>query len=240
MAEPLRPLPPSFGRTRDALHRVAEELVAPARKPHNEIALTPKPGGFGTPPFEFEGERTRVRVDGTELVLEQGGAERRTQLESIAAGAELLGPELLPDGLPGDQEPLGLDPASAAALADFYAFSAALLDRFRDGLPAEAEPSSIILWPEHFDVAFEAGAEDRGQRANFGASPGDPDHAEPYLYVGPWTAPPEGELWNAAGFPGAELGYAELIDQRDQLATALDFLRTRQTALANLKRGQAR
>jgi hypothetical protein len=38
MAAALKPLPESFGATRNALHRVAGELVAPARKPHNEIA----------------------------------------------------------------------------------------------------------------------------------------------------------------------------------------------------------
>ena len=51
----LAPLPEAFAATREALHRVAEQIVAPARKPHNEIALTPTPGGFGTPPFEYEG-----------------------------------------------------------------------------------------------------------------------------------------------------------------------------------------
>ena len=48
-------------------------------------------------------------------------------------------------------------------------------------------------------------SEAAGQRANYGASPGDEDHAEPYVYVGPWTAEVDGELWNATGFTGAEL-----------------------------------
>src|SRR6266487_3811552 len=98
----LRPLPDSFAATRDALHRVAEELVAPARKPHNEIALRQTPGGFGTPPFELGGAPVQVRVEGAELVVERDGAQERAALDTIAAGAELLGPELLPDGLPGD------------------------------------------------------------------------------------------------------------------------------------------
>ena len=41
----LQPLPPSFAATAAALHRVAEEIVAPARKPDNEIALVATPGG---------------------------------------------------------------------------------------------------------------------------------------------------------------------------------------------------
>ena len=36
---PMRPLPEGFAAAVGALHRVAEEVVAPARKPDNEIAL---------------------------------------------------------------------------------------------------------------------------------------------------------------------------------------------------------
>jgi len=229
--ETLAPLPSGVAGTRESLHRVAEELVAPARKPHNEIALGPTPGGFGTPVFEFAGEPTRVRVDGDELVLEAGGSERRTRLESIAAGGELLGAGLLPDGVPDDDTPLAIDPAAAAALAAWYSFSAELLGGFAAALPAGAEPSPRILWPEHFDLAFEAGSEAAGARANYGASPGDEGHAEPYLYVGPWAPPPESELWNATGFPGAELGYADLTARGDPMRTGRDFLAARFDAL---------
>jgi hypothetical protein len=228
----LKPLPDDFPRTREALHRVAEELVAPARKPHNEIALTVTPGGFGTPPFDFDGATLQVRVDGTDLVVERDGEEDRTALTSIAAAALLLGPELLVDGMPADDEPLGIDPEAAGRLAEFYAFAHEALERARGALPADAESSPTVLWPEHFDVAYEAGAEKGGQRANYGASPGDADHAEPYLYVGPWTARPEGELWNATGFPGAELPYADLVAASDPRATAVEFFDTRARALA--------
>jgi hypothetical protein len=44
-------LPVAFPATVAALHRVAEQVVAPARKPEGEIALTTTPGGFGTPVF---------------------------------------------------------------------------------------------------------------------------------------------------------------------------------------------
>jgi hypothetical protein len=228
----LKPLPDDFPQSREALHRVAEELVAPARKPHNEIALTVTPGGFGTPPFEFDGATLQVRVEGTDLVLERDGGEGRTALTSIADAAALLGPELLVDGMPDDDGPLGIDPVAADRLAEFYAFASEALERARGALPAHAAPSTIILWPEHFDVACEAGSEEAGQRANYGASPGDADHAEPYLYVGPWTAPPESELWNATGFPGAELPYAGLVADSDPTATAVEFFGTRARALA--------
>jgi hypothetical protein len=67
--------------------------------------------------------------------------------------------------------------------------------------------------------------------ANYGFSPGDEQHAEPYAYVGPF-GPVEGELWNATGFPGAELTYAELLAAPEPRAAALEFFTTRKEALA--------
>ena len=232
MTVELQPLPQTFRATRDALHRVAEELVAPARKPHNEIALRQTPGGFGTPEFEFDGRRTQVRVEGVELVLARDGEEQRAELTSIATGGELLGPRLLPEGVPDDGSPLNLDPAAADRLADFYAFAAEALERLKSGLGPGDDPSDTNLWPEHFDIAFEAGPDAEGKRANYGASPGDDGHAEPYVYVGPWSASTEGDLWNATAFNGAELEYAELVAAGDPMATAVEFMRARHAALA--------
>ena len=232
MALELKPLPTSFAGTRDALHRVAEELVAPARKPHNEIALRQTPGGFGTPEFELGGRRLQVRVQGPDLVLERDGEEHRTALTSLAEAAELLGPKLLPDGLPDDRTPLRIDPEAAARLADLYSFAATVLERSRQEVHADARPSELNLWPEHFDIAYEAGDEDSGRRANYGASPGDTDHPEPYVYVGPWTAEVSGELWNAGAFNGAELSYAELLAADRPAAVALEFLRSHSESLA--------
>jgi hypothetical protein len=228
----LQPLPQTFATTREALHLVAERLVAPARKPHNEIALRATPGGFGTPPFELGDQRLEVRVEGAELIVERGDATERAPISDLASAARLLGPDLLVDGMPEDATPLEIDPEAAARLGAFYGFGARVLEAFRASLPAADEPSDINLWPEHFDIAFEAGAEATGTRANYGASPGDAEHSEPYLYVGPWAARPEGELWNATAFGGAELGYAELVAAADAEALALDFLRSRHVALA--------
>ena len=181
----MRPLPDGFAAAVGALHRVAEEVVAPARKPDNEIALAATPGGFGTPVFEWEGSLQQVRVEGASLVYER-------------------------------REPLDVDPEAAAALADWYAFGDDVL-RALGGEP--------ILWPEHFDIAIVIG------EANYGFSPGDEAHEEPYAYVGPFN-PVEGELWNATGFPGAELTYAELLAAPDPRAAALEFFTTRKEALA--------
>jgi hypothetical protein len=213
---PLLPLPPTFAATVAALHSVAERIVAPARKPDNEIALEATPGGFGTPVFEHDGVRQQVRVDGVDLVRTADGDERRTELTTLEAARRLVA-DLVPEALNG--EPLGVDREAAARLADWHAFGAAILAEIADGSP-------VRLWPEHFDVAIELG------EANYGFSPGDEEHPEPYAYVGPWTAEVSGELWQANGFRGAELTYAELLAAPDQRAAALDFLTSRKEALA--------
>ncbi len=227
----LQLLPESYADTRTALHRVAEEVVAPARKPHNEIALTVTPGGFGTPEFEYDGRRMQVRVDGNEIVVVTDDVETRCVIRTIAHAAATVGEELFPDGLPNDDEDLGVDVEAAAALGAFYDFADSVLQAFKDTLGSEADASGTNLWPEHFDVAFEAGSETQGRRANYGASPGDETHPEPYLYVGPWSAEVSGELWNAAGFDGAELSYAELLAAENPAAVAVEFLELRHAAL---------
>jgi hypothetical protein len=230
----LKPLPETYAATRQALHRVAEEVVAPARKPHNEIALTVTPGGFGTPQFEHDGRRLQVRVDGAEIVVVTDDCETRSRIKSIADAAATVGEELFPDGPPDDGEDLGVDEEAAERLGEFYDFADSVLQAFKDTLGEDADASSTNLWPEHFDVAFEAGAEADGGRANYGASPGDETHPEPYLYVGPWTAEVSGELWNAGGFNGAELGYAELLAESDPAAAALEFFESRHEALERI------
>jgi hypothetical protein len=225
----LLPLSPTFAATRSALHRVAEEIVAPARKPDNEVALKAISGGFGTPWFERDGRRQRVRVDGAELVHEIEGDSLRAPLDSLRIAGELV-PSLLADP-PRSDEPLNIDLEAAQALARWYALG----DRVLEQLIAEAgvadEPSPVHLWPEHFDIAIELGSEGAGVRANYGFSPGDDDHAEPYAYVGPWSAEVDGDLWRGRGFRGAEFDYSELLAAEDPVAAALDFCRKRREAL---------
>ncbi|MDX6583463.1 MAG: hypothetical protein QOI10_2647 [Solirubrobacterales bacterium] len=229
----LAPLPDSFVETRLALHRVAEQVVAPARKPHNEIALTRTPGGFGTPPFEHDGRSLQVRVDGAELVVDEDGAERRAAIESIAEAAELVGADLYPDGLPGDTTALAIDAAAAERLAEFYAFGQRSLEALIATVSPADEASAINLWPEHFDLAIEAGPESLGRRANYGASPGDPLHPQPYVYVGPWQPQTRGGLWNATAFDGAEVDYADLVSADDPEQLLADFFAVRREALAD-------
>jgi hypothetical protein len=214
----LGPLPATFTTTVAALHRVAEQIVAPARKPDNEIALAATPGGFGTPEFDHAGRRQQVRVEGAELVHRSGDAEHRRALTTLEDARRLVA-ELVP-GEPLSAAALDVDPVAAARLGDWYAFGAAIL-----GELADATATPVRLWPEHFDIAIELG------EANYGFSPGDDDHGEPYAYVGPWTADVSGELWRATGFRGAELSYSELLAAPDQRAAALEFFATRRDAL---------
>jgi hypothetical protein len=170
--------------TRLALHALAEHVISPLRvqATGNEIALEPRPGGFGTPDLPDGGW---VGISGTDVVRADG---ERQPIASLRAAARFIGldaAERLGD------EPLAVDPAAAALLAQVWADGWADLGALRPG--AERH-----LWPEHFDVAIEL------DEVTYGVSPGDEHHAEPYAYVAPWSAPAPSDFWNATGFTGAE------------------------------------
>lgn len=204
----LEPLPPAFSETRRALHMVAEAVVAPARRPENEISLRYTRGGFGTPFFEQGGLDCQLRVAHGELVRQRGREETTEPL------------------------PREVDSDATAALGDFFGFACSVLEQLRADEAVDGPSCLVVLWPEHFDMAMDIGDEDRGTRATFGASPGDEHHEEPYLYVSPSRSElASGELWNATGFSGAELGYSELLAAGDQRRAGLDFMRERYRAI---------
>ncbi|MEZ5156346.1 MAG: hypothetical protein R2718_09575 [Solirubrobacterales bacterium] len=210
---PLGPLPAGFPEARLALHRVAEDVLKPKRELEtgNEIALRFTPGGFGTPPWDAglaSGVAGEARVEGTDLVIVTGAEVARTPLADPA-----------------------ISPEAVAAVADWFAFGTVVLADLIDAR-RDAGASPIRLWPEHFDVATEVGSEADGTRATAGASPGDENHPEPYLYVGPWSAPTAGPLWNATGFTGAEVGHGELLGAVDQYGAAAGFFAGRLDAIA--------
>lgn len=224
----LAPVPSTLVATRTALHALAEHVVAPARTQAtgNEIALEPCPGGFGTPRFPDGGS---VAALGNQLQVIT--ADRTTTLHpltSLQAAGRAAG---LQDVEALALDPLAVDPSAAHLIATLFAFANEALGVLRGEAAPAGAPSAVHLWPEHFDLAYEEGDEAAGQRAGYGVSPGDAEHPEPYAYVGPWTAPPAGPLWNADAFPGAELGYAELHAAADPLAAVLAFFRTRRDAL---------
>jgi hypothetical protein len=218
-----------FAATREALHQVAEHVLAKARfDDDGEIRLTAWPGGFATP--ALSGGR-RVRVEGVSVVVHDHAGQRVAPLRSVAAAARFVGIEpgfprqLYPPATALEPDrPLDLDSSSASALAAWYGFTAAVLERYRAELGRTADPSPLILWPEHFDQAFFTQDTDEARRANYGASPGDAGHPEPYLYVGPWAVPATDPYWNASHFPGAVLPLSALLGRPDAEAEALAFL----------------
>lgn len=175
--------------TRVALHAVAEHVVAAALHSWNgRIGLRATPGGFGTPVVDGR----QVRIDGLDLVVVGAAGERRAPLTTLAAAADHVGVALgAPEGVyavvtsaAAPDARLTLDAGAATTIADWFALVAAALRTVAPEAPAQ-------LWPEHFDLATTVA------EVNLGGSPGDDQHDEPYLYVGPWALPPPpGDPWN--------------------------------------------
>jgi hypothetical protein len=217
--------------TRLSWHAVAEQVMAPARhQAAGRIGLRATPGGFGTPPFEREGEEHELRVVRRELVVRRGAAEQSIPLTTIAAAAEAVGIE---PGAPADvytpttdlpaDSSLDIDDAAADALAAWFDSAWSALEDLRRESTRDDAASEVQLWPEHFDVAMETGDEARSARGTYGASPGDSNHSEPYLYVELWSEPTDDPFWNDAAFRGASLGYSAVRDADDAGATIRGF-----------------
>lgn len=73
--ESLGPLPDGFATARDALHRLAEDVLSPQQAAVNgDIHFEAWPGGFATPVF---GDGRRLLVEGAQVVEIDGGREVR-------------------------------------------------------------------------------------------------------------------------------------------------------------------
>ena len=212
------PLPATYDATRASLHAVAEHVLSPAlHRATGRIGLRPTHGGFGTPWFRVGGHERRVRVEGTDLVVDGGGAERRAPLRTVGEAADLAEvepgapAEVYPPATPLEPDaPLALDPAAARVVHGWYQFTGRALDAFRRAHAAD-EPSIAQLWPEHFDLAISMA------EVNYGGSPGDGGHATPYLYVGPWSLDGrDGAFWNEPF--GASLAYGDVGTVDDVVA----------------------
>jgi hypothetical protein len=233
----LDPAPANLVSTRLALHRLAERVISPARRKSNgEIGLRYTRGGFGTP---FFGDDMQIRVDRDQLVVQRPGMVLRAHITTLDAAADHIGRKLLPNDVQLGAAPLEVDGAASAFLGEWYGFAASVLEELRAEAGEALDPSRVQLWPEHFDLALELGRNRTpptprptpNARAAYGCSPGDELHDEPHIYVAPWVAPPPGELWQATGFIGAFMPFAELLHAPDQRAAALEFFRTRLAAL---------
>jgi hypothetical protein len=186
-----------------ALHTVAEHVLAAARyQAVGRIGLRPVHGGFGTPTFDGR----RVEVLGVDLVTFDGVDEQREPITTLRSAGTFVGIE---PGAPAEvyrpATPLDLDaglevdPGAALAVARWFELVSDALGEFAAAHRGDA-PTDAQLWPEHFDLSFAI------SDVNYGGSPGDAGHPEPYLYVGPFT-PRSGPFWNES-FGASRLGSA--------------------------------
>ena len=221
----------AFAVTRDALHAVAEHVLAAYRyRVERRIGLVVTDHGFGTPELP---DRGAARVERRELVVVQRGATRTSTLTTLAAagaecGIEPGAPAVYPPATPLVVDaPLPIDVDASDRLAAWNAFAWAILEELG------GDAVGPTLWPEHFDAAVDLGDEARGTRGTFGASPGDDEHSTPYLYVTHWADTPDDPYWNDAAFGGASLAYEALVDAKDPAAAAHDFFATGRAMLGN-------
>jgi len=232
---PLPPLPPrdELASTRRAWHTLAEHVLARARYDANgKIGLRFTRGGVGTPWFRRASADTQVRIERTSVVVHRGDVSDAAAITDIAAAAELAGVE---PGAPADVytpttplEPdaaFTLDVGAADFLGAWFGFATSILEQLRAEAGRRDEPSRVQLWPEHFDLSFDLGDEAAGGRGTFGASPGDDNHADPYLYVTHWGDVPDDAYWKETHFAGARFSVVRLADASDQRAAALEFFR---------------
>ncbi|HEX6569308.1 MAG TPA: hypothetical protein VF015_09080 [Acidimicrobiales bacterium] len=211
-------VPPTYEATRRSLHAVAEHVLAAAlHRATGRIGLRATPGGFGTPAHEVDGVERRLRVEGTDLVVDEGSTSRRAPLRTVGGAAAFAGVE---PGAPADvyrpatpldpDAPLVVDPGAAAIVHHWFDLTDRALTAFREQ-HAAGEPSIAQLWPEHFDLALTL------SEVNYGGSPGDDQHTEPYLYVGPWRLDGhEGAFWNEPF--GASLPFGTVPSAGEALA----------------------
>jgi len=230
----LDPLPDRFAATRDAMHQLAFFVVAPKRYAQTgKLGLRWTAGGFGTPFYATDAGDEQVRMEGDLLVVQSGAQVRAIRPRTVREACAFVGIECRDEWFADFHDPLTptgpdvrleLDPVAAGAVGDWFGFATAVLEELRR-TPGAVDVGRVQLWPEHFDPAVELGDGRSGQRASYGASPGDAGHDEPYLYVAPWREVDKSDpYWNDTSFDGASLGYAELLDSTDPVGTALQFL----------------
>jgi hypothetical protein len=194
------------------------------------MGLTATPGGYGTP--EFEGKV--ARVDGNLLVDEHEGKVATQTITTIRAASEFFGSGYEAEWFADFHDPLSpadpdamldVDDESSRAIGDWFEFGVRVLNELRSQSRDGDDVSEVQLWPEHFDPATEMGDSDKGQRASFGASPGDKGHPEPYLYVASWSDIDRSNVfWNDDSFNGGNLTYQEIIASADPHDRAVEFL----------------
>jgi len=180
-----------------SMHVLAEHVLgAGLYAVTGHIGLAVAPGGFGTPVGAVDQLGGRWSVAHGVLVLDRAdGARQEAPITTVRSAAQFFGATagmpatVYPPATPFEPDaPLAIDRAAAERIGAWLALGAEALAELA-GAHAEDGPTPATLWPEHFDLGLSLA------EVNYGVSPGDDDHAEPYLYVGPWS-PRSGEFWN--------------------------------------------
>ena len=231
---------PTLIETRIAWHSLAEHVLARAlHDVTGRIGLRVTPDGYGTPPYDRGGQREALHVVGNELRVARGDVTVAHPLTTLGDAAKAAGIEpgapanVYPSVTPFDPDaPLAIDVDAARVLSTWFELGWSVLEELRLLAGNEAAPSTLTLWPEHFDAAIELGREDLGERGTFGVSPGDAEHPEPYLYVTHWTDVPDDRYWNDTAFAGASMPYATVANATSAHGTTLDFFRAGLTRLS--------
>jgi hypothetical protein len=222
----------SFEATRQVLHRVAAHILGRRRwNVSGRFGLRVTPGGIATPMFGTDGEV--IRTAGTTVVREVGAITTfrpisGSSLRALAefADADISSPFSVGNETPevGDpDQPLELDPQDVDTITGWYHAGWVVLDTVISRLPASAQPATMQLWPEHFDIGTDVGLAN-GNRVNLGCSPGDSFVADPYLYVGPWDAgrPGDPSYWNVSF--GAVLRSSDVLAPADPIGQGVQFM----------------
>jgi len=215
--------PDVLATTRRSLHAVGEHVLAAALyQGRRRIGLRQFTGGFATQNYlhlrDGAAVERRAMVVGTEIIVRDddlagGIIEDRAPITTLAAAGALV--DVVP-GMPADMytpaplpavdDEVVVDAEAAAFLAELtavgYAALVILCAHF-----VHDEPAEIQLWPEHFDLATSLG------EVNYGLSPGDADHAWPYVYVGPWSPPPAGGFWDEPFGASLEVQEVPTVDE---------------------------
>lgn len=229
----LPPLPSSLIETRISLHKLAMFVIAPARHSANgKFGLRYTKGGFGTP---FFGDDRQIRVEGLDLVDQDGDDAQSEPITSLSAAAQFLGVLIDAETATESDSPamgdpdaaLDVDREASEFLGAWYGMAFAALELLRAD-DESIDPSRPQLWPGHFDPAVEVG--DEAHRGSYGASPGDNAIEEPYLYSSVWFPDRTGvdksdPFWNAPTFTGAVLRVSNFPADRDPVEIAAEFWR---------------
>ena len=220
--------------TRRTLHRIAAHVLGRRRhQVSGRFGLRASPGGFTTPAFGDGPESLRV-TDGV-LIRDVGaqtaalaitGSTMRRLITFAGSdpGVEFTVGDETP--LLGDlDEPLVIDSRAARLVAGWFTLGACALDQVLADLSEDADPVTVQLWPEHFDLGTNV-VSASGERVNLGASPGDDGIEEPYLYVGPWgpDRPGDPAFWNEPF--GAVLRTSDMPASPNPVDASVAFLRS--------------